>query len=61
MRPILSSILTGASLLFIPVSAGFGHSGEQEPMRAPIDPLKYKAACPDYKNYAMRQQYVCPG
>jgi hypothetical protein len=29
--------------------------GIQEPM---IDPIKYKAACPDYKNYAMRQQYV---
>lgn len=28
----------------------------QEPLKAPIDPLKYKAACPDYKNYAMRQQ-----
>jgi hypothetical protein len=28
----------------------------QEPFKAPIDPLKYKAACPDYKNYAMRQQ-----
>jgi hypothetical protein len=25
-------------------------------IQAPIDPLKFKAACPDYKNYAMRQQ-----
>jgi hypothetical protein len=32
--------------------------GYQEPLGADIDPTKYKAACPDYKNYAMRQQYV---
>ncbi|KAF2265743.1 hypothetical protein CC78DRAFT_532118 [Lojkania enalia] len=29
--------------------------GIQEPLRPVIDPTKYKAACPDYKNYAMRQ------
>ncbi|KAF2708902.1 glycoside hydrolase family 125 protein [Pleomassaria siparia CBS 279.74] len=28
---------------------------QQEPLRAPLDPLKYKSACPDYKNYATRK------
>ncbi|KAF2188240.1 glycoside hydrolase family 125 protein [Zopfia rhizophila CBS 207.26] len=28
--------------------------GVQEPLRVPLDPTKYKAACPDYKVYAMR-------
>ncbi|KAJ4352581.1 uncharacterized protein N0V89_007930 [Didymosphaeria variabile] len=42
------------SLYFLSASAGIS-AQIQEPLRAPIDPLKYKAACPDYKNYAMRQ------
>ena len=45
------------SLFSLTAHAGFG-AGTQEPLKAPIDPLKYKAACPDYKNYAMRQQYA---
>lgn len=34
------------------VSASYDVGGIQEPL---INPTKYKAACPDYKNYAMRQ------
>ena len=47
----------GICSLYI-LSAGVGLcAGAQEPLlKAPIDPLKYKAACPDYKSYAMRQQ-----
>jgi hypothetical protein len=39
----------------------YGHAradavgGSQEPLREPLSAAKYKAACPDYKNYAMRQ------
>jgi hypothetical protein len=58
MRSTFSSLAVGASLLLTCVSAGVNNAAEQEPMRAAIDPLKYKAACPDYKNYATRQQYV---
>lgn len=48
-----------AALVFLASScSGFNLAGEQEPLRAPIDPTKYRAACPDYKNYAMRQQWV---
>lgn len=43
------------SLCFLSASAGV-NAQIQEPLNANIDPLKYKAACPDYKNYAMRQQ-----
>lgn len=43
------------SLWLLSAGAGVG-ADVQEPLKAPIDPLRYKAACPDYKNYAMRQQ-----
>ncbi|KAF2873434.1 hypothetical protein BDV95DRAFT_592803 [Massariosphaeria phaeospora] len=53
MAPITS--LTFLSLLLSSLSAGQDAvGGIQEPLRAPIDPTKYKAACPDYKSYAMR-------
>ncbi len=39
-------------------SIGVFSAGEQEPLQHPIDPNKYRAACPDYKTYAMRPQYV---
>jgi hypothetical protein len=58
MRSTVFSFVAGASLFLTSVSAGVDNAGDQEPMRAAIDPLKYKAACPDYKNYAMRAQYV---
>lgn len=58
MRAPTSSFVTGASLFLTWVSAGVDNVGDQEPIRAAIDPLKFKAACPDYKNYAMRPQYV---
>lgn len=45
------------SVLLSCVSAQIGGI-QQEPMRAPLDPLKYREACPDYKNYAMRKQYA---
>ncbi|KAF1969660.1 hypothetical protein BU23DRAFT_601435 [Bimuria novae-zelandiae CBS 107.79] len=41
------------SLWLLSFSAGI-NADSQEPLRAPIDPLMYKAACPDYKSYAMR-------
>mgnify|MGYP003624088806 CR=1 FL=1 len=53
-----SSFVPGVLLFLSHVSAGVHNAGDQEPLRPVIDPLKYKAACPDYKNYAMRQQYV---
>jgi hypothetical protein len=49
----------GLSVLLSCVSAQIGGI-QQEPMRVPLDPTKYRAACPDYKNYAMRRQYVVP-
>ncbi|OAL04161.1 hypothetical protein IQ06DRAFT_215680 [Phaeosphaeriaceae sp. SRC1lsM3a] len=55
MKSSLSSIVTSASLLFTSIVLGAKVVGEQEPIGAAIDPLKYKAACPDYKNYAMRK------
>lgn len=33
---------------------------EIEAREEPVDPLKYKMACPDYKMYAMYPQYVNP-
>ncbi|KAH7089055.1 hypothetical protein FB567DRAFT_627580 [Paraphoma chrysanthemicola] len=50
-----TSFILGALVSLPYVSAGLNNAGDQEPLRPAIDPLKYKAACPDYKNYAMRQ------
>jgi hypothetical protein len=58
MRASFSLLATSALFSATSVSAGVNNAGDQEPLRPAIDPLKYKAACPDYKNYAMRQQYV---
>jgi hypothetical protein len=58
MKSALSSLALGALLSLSPVSARADPDNMQEPMKAAIDPLKYKAACPDYKNYVTRQQYV---
>jgi len=57
MRSSSAAVVASALLLSSPV-AGFNNAGEQDPINPAIDPLKYKAACPDYKNYAMRPQYV---
>ncbi|EFQ86932.1 hypothetical protein CFE70_008131 [Pyrenophora teres f. teres 0-1] len=54
MRSSLASLSLGTLFTLSYVSAGLNNFGEQEPLKAGIDPLKYKAACPDYKNYAMR-------
>lgn len=52
-----SAILSLGALLFQNLgSVNANADGVQEPLRDAIDPLKYKAACPDYKHYAMRQQ-----
>ncbi|KAF2494279.1 hypothetical protein BU16DRAFT_512712 [Lophium mytilinum] len=55
LRPIV--IFLGSSALL----AGHAHAeaeplakDPQEPLRVPLDRAKYRAACPDYKNYAMR-------
>lgn len=50
-------VCVGALLSSSFVAAGYD-DGSQEPLRAAIDPNKYRAACPDYKQYAMRPQYV---
>ncbi|RMZ72649.1 putative DUF1237 domain [Pyrenophora seminiperda CCB06] len=49
------ALLSLGTLFTLPyASAGLNGVGQQEPLKAAIDPLKYKAACPDYKNYATR-------
>ena len=58
MKSPLVALSLGTLLNLQSASAGLNNAGEQEPLRAAIDPLKYRAACPDYKNYAMRPQYV---
>jgi hypothetical protein len=58
MKTSLPSLSLGALLVLSSVSAGSNNVNEQEPLKPPIDPTKYRAACPDYKNYAMRPQYV---
>ncbi|KAF1937706.1 hypothetical protein EJ02DRAFT_385138 [Clathrospora elynae] len=55
MRSSLGSLSLSALLTSTVVSAGLNSAEGQEPLRPPIDPIKYRAACPDYKNYAMRQ------
>jgi hypothetical protein len=54
----IAALSLGFCTLLSSVSASEYAGAEQEPLRAPIDPVKYKAACPDYKSYSMRQQYV---
>ena len=34
--------------------------GEQDILGSQIDPERYRAACPDYKHYAVLPQYVWP-
>ncbi|KAF2786805.1 glycoside hydrolase family 125 protein [Melanomma pulvis-pyrius CBS 109.77] len=48
------AVSLGLSMLLSCVSAQIGGI-QQEPLRVPLDPTKYKEACPDYKNYAMRK------
>lgn len=56
-----AELYLGVLSALVSVSLGYEAAGGiQEPLHPPIDPTKYKAACPDYKNYAMRQQYVYP-
>ncbi|KAF2829233.1 hypothetical protein CC86DRAFT_368285 [Ophiobolus disseminans] len=53
MKSPLASIATSVVLASTCV-AGVNNAGQQDPINPAIDPLKYRAACPDYKNYAMR-------
>ena len=34
------------------------HNNEQEALGFDYDPVRYKAACPDYRHYAVIPQYV---
>ncbi|EUC43940.1 glycoside hydrolase family 125 protein [Bipolaris oryzae ATCC 44560] len=54
MKSHLAALSLGSFLTLQPVSAGLNNIHDQEPLRADIDPLKYRAACPDYANYAKR-------
>ena len=51
-----SQLLSVGAILSGVVAASYD-DGIQEPLHA-VDPNKYRAACPDYKQYSMRPQYV---
>ncbi|KAF1955735.1 hypothetical protein CC80DRAFT_473554 [Byssothecium circinans] len=53
MKSGRAALPLGIYALLVSVSANVGAG--QDPLRVGIDPLKYKAACPDYKSYAMHQ------
>jgi hypothetical protein len=53
-----SQLLSAGVLLSSSIVAASYDDGIQEPLRNIIDPNKYRAACPDYKQYSMRPQYV---
>ncbi|KZM24021.1 uncharacterized protein EKO05_0009334 [Ascochyta rabiei] len=53
MKSQLLPLSLGAVLSLSYVAASYD-DGIQEPLRAAIDPNKYRAACPDYKQYSMR-------
>ena len=55
MKSQLLSLSLGAILSTSLVAAAYD-DGIQEPMQGYIDPNKYRAACPDYKQYSMRAQ-----
>lgn len=58
MKSCLQSIaIVGALYGFAPSTLAYGDD-YQVPLDADINPNNYKAACPDYTKYAMRQQYV---
>ncbi|KAL6710370.1 hypothetical protein ACN47E_009316 [Coniothyrium glycines] len=54
MKSKLANPSLSVLCLLASCSSAFDRTGEQELLRPPIDPIKYRAACPDYKNYAMR-------
>lgn len=56
MKPHQLLPLSLGALLSTSFAASYD-DGVQEPLRAAIDPNKYRAACPDYKSYSMRSQY----
>lgn len=58
MKSYLAALSLGSLLPLQPVSAGLNNVYDQEPLKAGIDPVKYRAACPDYAHYSKRPQYV---
>jgi len=54
MKSSVVSLVLGTLFSATTVLAAF----DQEPLGPTIDPNKYRAACPDYKNYATRRQYA---
>ena len=57
MKSLLLPLSLAAVLPSSLVAATYDE-GIQEPLRNAVDPNKYRAACPDYKQYSMRPQYV---
>jgi hypothetical protein len=55
MKSHLFTLSVGAVLSSHLVAAAYD-DGIQEPFQGNIDPNKYRAACPDYKQYSMRAQ-----
>ena len=53
----MKSQLLSVGAILSGVVAASHDDGIQEPLHA-VDPNKYRAACPDYKQYSMRPQYV---
>jgi hypothetical protein len=59
MKATGASLPLGLCALFQSAYASqYAAGADQEALGLPIDPIKFKAACPDYKSYSMRQQYV---
>ncbi|PVI03563.1 glycoside hydrolase family 125 protein [Periconia macrospinosa] len=56
MKATNAAVSSGVCLLALSTFATANNvGGGQEPLNPAIDPLKFRAACPDYKNYAMHQ------
>lgn len=55
MKSLLLPLSLGAVLRSGLATASY-QDIDQEPLHDAIDPNKYRAACPDYKQYSMRPQ-----
>lgn len=58
---VISLWILEIQFIFTGVDGTFGdwkHSNEQEARGFDYDPVRYKAACPDYRHYAVIPQYV---
>ena len=58
MKSYLAALSLGSLLPLQTVLANSKDAYHQEPLKVDIDPVKYRAACPDYTHYAKRPQYV---